>query len=59
MLTVFKNVGERSTAKKILPCYSLLSVVRKIFEKLVNNRFVDHLEKCGPFSDFKYGFSSS
>ena len=28
-------------------------------EKLVNNRIVDHLEKCGLFSDFQYGFRSS
>ena len=30
-----------------------------VFEKLVNNRIVDHLEKCGLFSDFQYGFRSS
>ena len=28
-------------------------------EKLVNNRIVDHLEKCALFSDFQYGFRSS
>ena len=38
---------------------SLHSVVSKVFEKLVNNRIVDHLEKCGLFSDFQYGFRSS
>ena len=38
---------------------SLLSAVSKVFEKLVNNRSVDHLEKCGLFSDFQYGFRSS
>ena len=53
-----KNVGERSTAKNYRPV-SLLSVVSKVFEKLVNNRIVDHLEKCGLFSDFQYGFRSS
>ena len=53
-----KNVGERSTAKNYRPV-SLLSVVSKVFEKLVNNRVVDHLEKCGLFSDFQYGFRSS
>ena len=37
----------------------LLYVVSKIFEKLVNNKVVDHLEKCGLFSDFKYSFRSS
>ena len=58
MVPVFKNVGERSTAKSHGPV-SLLSVVSKVFEKLVNNRSVDHLEKCGLFSDFQYGFRSS
>ena len=34
-------------------------MVSKVFEKLLNNRIVDHLEKCGLFSDFQYGFRSS
>ena len=34
-------------------------MVSKVFEKLVNNRIADHLEKCGLFSDFQYGFRSS
>ena len=38
---------------------SLLSVVSKVSEKLVNNKIVDHLEKCGLFSDFQYSFRSS
>ena len=58
VVPVFKNVGERSTAKNYRPV-SLLSVVSKVFEQLVNNRIVDHLEKCGLFSDFQYGFRSS
>ena len=58
VVPVFKNVGERSTAKNYHPV-SLLSVVSKVFEKLVNNRIVDHLQKCGLFSDFQYGFRSS
>ena len=58
VVLVFKTVGERSTAKNYRPV-SFLSVVRKVFEKLVNNRIVDHLEKCGLFSDFHYGFRSS
>ena len=41
---LFKNVGERSTAKNYHPV-SLFSVVSKVLEKLVNNRIVDHLEK--------------
>ena len=51
LVLVYKNVGERSTAKNYRPI-SLLSVVSKVFQKLVNNRIVDHLEKCGLFSDF-------
>ena len=51
MVPLFKNVGERSTAKNY-HLNSLLSVVSKVFEKFVNNRIVDHLEKCGFFSDF-------
>ena len=58
MVPVFKNFGERSTAKNYRPV-SLLSVVSKVFEKCVNNRIVDHLEKCGLSSDFQYGFRSS
>ena len=58
MVPVFKNVGERSTAKNYHPV-SLLSVVSKVFEKLVNNRIVYHLEKSGLFSDFQYDFRSS
>ena len=48
---VFKNVGEKSTAKNYQPV-SPLSVVGKVFEKLVNNRIVDHLQKCGLFFIF-------
>ena len=58
VVPAFKNVGERSTAKNYRPV-SLLSVVSNVFEKLVNNRIVDHLEKCSLFSDFQYGFRSS
>ena len=58
MVPVFKNVGERSTAKSYRPV-SLFSVVSTVFEKLVNNGIVDHQEKCGLFSDFHYGFRSS
>ena len=58
MVPVFKNVGKRSTAKNFRRV-SLLSVVSKLFEKLVNDRIVDHIEKCGLFSDFQYDFRSS
>ena len=55
VVPVFKNVGERSTAKNYHP--ASLWLVKS--EKLVNNRIVDHLEKCGLFSEFQYGFRSS
>ena len=58
VVPVFKNVGERYIAKNYCPV-SLLSVVSKVFEKLVNNRIVNHLEKGDLFSDFQYGFRSS
>ena len=58
MVSVFRNVGQKSTAKNYRSV-SLLSVVSKVFETLVNNRIVDDLEKCGLFSDFQYGFRSS
>ena len=58
MVPVLKNVEKSSTAKFYRPV-SLLSVVSKVFEKLVNNRIVDHLENCSLFSDFQYDFRSS
>ena len=57
MVPVFNNA--RETAAKNYRPVSFLSLVSKIFEKLVNDRIVDHLEKCGLFSDFQYGFMSS
>ena len=54
VIPVFKNVGERSTAKNYRSV-SLPSLVSKVFEKLVNNSIVDHLHKC----DFQSGFRSS
>ena len=42
VVLAFKNVGERSTANNCCPV-TFLSVVSKVFEKLVSNRIVDHL----------------
>ena len=58
LVPVFKNVGKRSTAKNYCRD-NLLPAVSKVFEKLVNNRIVDHLKKCGLFYDFQYGASQS
>ena len=48
VVPVFKNIVERSTDKHYCPV-SLFSVVSKVFEKLANNRIVDHLEIYGFF----------
>ena len=40
-------------------CFLVIQIEIQIHKKLVNNRIVDHLEKCGIFSDFQYGFRSS
>ena len=58
VVPVFKNVGGRSRAKNYCPI-SVFSVVREVFEKLVNNKIVDHLKKCALFSNFQYGFRST
>ena len=59
MVHVYENDGKRSTARNHSCPASLLSVDGKIFEKLPNNRFVNHIKKCGLFSKFQYGFRSS
>ena len=48
VVSLFTNAGQRSMAKNYHPV-SLLSEVRKIFEKLVNNRLLYHLKKCDLF----------
>ena len=58
VMPVFKNVGEMSTAKIYRPV-SPLSVVSKVFEKLVNNKISDHLKRCSLFPDSQYGFRYS
>ena len=56
VVPVFKNTGKRSTARN----YGLISLLSGlVFEKLINNGIVDHLQKCGLFPDFQYGFRSS
>ena len=57
VVPAFKNVEEWSAAKNYHPI-NLLSVVSKVFEKLVDNRIVNQLDKCGLFY-FQYGFRST
>ena len=58
VVLVSKNAGEMATAKNCCPV-TIFSVVSKVFEELVNHRIVYHLEKCGHFCNFHYGFRSS
>ena len=58
VVPVFKNSGDQSDPKNYRPI-SLLSVVSKLFERLINNRLVQHLEATNLFTDFQYGFRSA
>ena len=58
IVPVFENVGKRSTAENY-HLVSLRPVVSKIFEKLANNKLIDHVKKYGLFSYFLYHFRSS
>ena len=64
MNLVFQIVGKshlltlRSEAISDHP-FRVLSVVCKIFEKLVSNRLVDPIKKCRLLFYFQYGFRSS
>ena len=49
VVPVFKNIGERYTAKNYRSI-SLVSLVSKVFEKLLDNRIVDHVRERWPFS---------
>ena len=57
MVPTFKNVGERYTARNYHPL-NLLSLVSNVFENLVKNRFVVHLEKEVLCFGFWYDFRS-
>ena len=57
MVSVFKNVGKIQPLKTTVLLVFFLYLV--VFEKLVNNRLVDLLGKCGLFYDFQYSFRSS
>ena len=48
MVAIFKNIWNTSGTKNYNPV-SLLFVVNRFFEKLVNNKVVDHLQKFGFF----------
>ena len=55
---VFKNSGDRCDSSKYRPI-SLLPIISKIFESIVNKFIISHLESSKLLSDFQYGFRSS
>ena len=55
---VFKNAGERSSPSQYRPI-SLLSVISKLLEAVINQRVLAHLSKNNLLSDKQYGFRSS
>ena len=58
VVPVFKNHGERSNAGNYRPI-SLLPVISKVFEILINSSIIKHLDSNNLLSDHQYGFRSS
>lgn len=58
MCPVFKNKGERSDPSNYRPI-SLLSIISKIFEFILNMHLKTYLDKNNLLSDNQYGFRSS
>jgi len=57
VVPVFKNSGEGSDPRNYRPI-SLLSIISKVFESLINLCVTRHLETLKLFSDHQYGFRS-
>ena len=55
---VYKNAGDKSAPSQYRPI-SLLSIISKLFECVINERVLDHLVKNNLLSDVQYGFRSS
>ena len=58
VVPIFKNSGDRSDPSNYRPI-SLLPIISKIFEALINDALVSHFESNQLFSDNQYGFRSS
>ena len=56
-MTANKTSGDRSDPGNYRPI-SLLPIVSKVSETLINNGLVKHLEGTGLFSDLQYGFKA-
>ena len=55
---VFKNAGDKSAPSQYRPI-SLLSIISKLFESVINKGVLDHLVKNNLLTDVQYGFRSS
>ena len=55
---VFKNAGDRCSPSQYRPI-SLLSVMSKLFESVINKAVISHLDRHKLLSDNQYGFRSS
>ena len=55
VVPAFKNSGERSNPGNYRPI-SLLPIISKVFESLINKSLVSHLESHNLLSDKQYGF---
>ena len=55
---VFKNSGLRSSPSQYRPI-SLLSIMSKLLEAVINHRVTKHLSTHNLLSDFQYGFRSA
>ena len=57
VVSVFKIPGERNDPRNYCPI-SILSIISKVFESLINSCITLHLESLNLFSDHQYGLRS-
>ena len=55
---VYKNSGDRQSPSQYRPI-SLLCIISKIFESIINQQIMIHLSKTNLLSDVQYGFRSA
>ena len=55
---VYKNSGDRQSPSQYRPI-SLLCIISKLFETIINQQIMSHLSEANLLSDFQYGFRSS